>query len=53
MLTLSNKLAGTAALRACERDQVRGVSPHAESLIKVLSLQVTTRAQVRLAVGDL
>ena len=53
MPTLSNKLAGTAALRACERDQVKGVSPHAESLIKVLSLQVTTRAQARSAADDL
>ena len=53
MPTLSNKLAGMAALRVCERDQVRGTSPYAESLIKVLSLQVTTRAQTRSAVDDL
>jgi hypothetical protein len=26
--TLSNKLAGTAALRACEHSQIKGVSPH-------------------------
>ena len=51
--TLSNKLAGTAALRTCERSQVKGVSPYAEGLMKVLSLQVTTRAQARSAADDL
>ena len=53
MPTLSNKLAGTAALRACERSQVKGTSPHAESLLKVLSLQVTTRARARSTAEDL
>ena len=51
--TLSNKLAGTAALRACERSQVKGVSPYTEGLMKVLSLQVTTRVQARSAADDL
>jgi hypothetical protein len=51
--TLSNKLAGTVALRVCKHSQVKGVSPYAEGLMKVLSLQVTTRAQARSATDDL
>jgi hypothetical protein len=39
---LSNKLAGIATLRTCEYSQVKRVFSYAESLMKVLSLQVTT-----------
>ena len=33
--------------------KLKGTSPHAESLLKVLSLQVTTRARARSAADDL
>jgi hypothetical protein len=40
-------------LGACEYSQIKGVSLYAKGLMKVLSLQVTAQAQVRLAANDL
>ena len=54
--TLSNKLAFAASFRASEQPQVirvRGSSPHAESLIRVLSSQATTRSVAKSAADDL
>ena len=53
MPSLANKLAVAASPRACEQCQVRGRDPHAESLIRVLSLQATTRLEARLAADNL
>ena len=52
--TLANKLA-TAALGAGGQYScnIRGTDPEAESLIRVLSLQATTRSKARLAADDL
>jgi transposase InsO family protein len=54
MPTLANKLA-TAALGAGGQYScnVRGTDPEAECLIRVLSLQATTRSKARLAADDL
>ena len=49
----ANKLAVAAVPRACKQCQVRGRDPYTESLIRVLSLQATTRSEARSAIDDL
>src|SRR5436190_131923 len=53
MPSLANKLAIAATVRAGEQCQVKGRDPYAESLIRVLSLQATTRSEARSAADDL
>jgi len=53
MPLLVNKLAIAAVPGAGEQCQVRGSDPYAESLIGVLSLQVTTQSAARFAADNL
>src|SRR5436189_5009051 len=53
MTSLANKLAIAATVRAGEQCQVKGRDPYAESLMRVLSLQATTRSEARSAADDL
>src|SRR5947207_4023086 len=53
MLSLVNKLATAATVRAGVQCQVKGHDPYAESLIQVLSLQAMTRSAARSAADDL